>query len=323
MHLPAINYIDLIILLIFAFYISEAWRHGFWVIMAEFVSFAGSLVLSLRLYQFTSGLISKYFSLTPSIANALGFLITAIVIEIILGYIFGHLLSRLPEKINGHKLNKLLGVIPAFGEGVILIAFLITLIMALPVKPQVKSAIEKSSLGSVFLSKTAIVEKYLNEVFGGVIDDSLTYFTVHPGSKERVSLDVGELNLEVDKTSEKEMFDLVNSARDSLAVTKLIWSEKNAEIARSHAIDMWQRKYFGHVAPEGRDVTDRAKVAKIKYFIIGENLALAPTVKTAFTGLMNSQGHRENILEKRFSKVGIGVVDNGVYGKIFVQVFTD
>lgn len=48
-----------------------------------------------------------------------------------------------------------------------------------------------------------------------------------------------------------------------------------------------------------------------------------PTVIVAHNGLMNSEGHRANILSPEFSRVGIGVIDNGIYGKIFVQIFTD
>jgi uncharacterized protein YkwD len=40
-------------------------------------------------------------------------------------------------------------------------------------------------------------------------------------------------------------------------------------------------------------------------------------------GLLNSPGHRANILNGNFKKVGIGVMDAGVYGKMFVQEFTD
>ena len=61
----------------------------------------------------------------------------------------------------------------------------------------------------------------------------------------------------------------------------------------------------------------------IEYSLAGENLALAPTVETAHKGLMNSKGHRENILDEDYRQMGIGVIDNGVYGKMFVQVFTD
>ena len=63
--------------------------------------------------------------------------------------------------------------------------------------------------------------------------------------------------------------------------------------------------------------------AGISYQAAGENLAYAPNVDVAHTGLMNSEGHRANILSADFGKVGIGVIDGGVYGKMFVQEFTD
>jgi uncharacterized protein YkwD len=70
-------------------------------------------------------------------------------------------------------------------------------------------------------------------------------------------------------------------------------------------------------------VGDRLQEHNVRYFLAGENLALAPTLNTAHEGLMNSPGHRANILEKNFRRIGIGVIDNGVYGKMFVQVFAD
>jgi uncharacterized protein YkwD len=86
---------------------------------------------------------------------------------------------------------------------------------------------------------------------------------------------------------------------------------------------MWRRNYFGHVSPEGHDAGDRLNAAEVSYQMAGENLALAPTLQSAHTGLMNSEGHRANILDPDFRRVGIGVIDNGYYGKMFVQVFTD
>jgi uncharacterized protein YkwD len=94
-------------------------------------------------------------------------------------------------------------------------------------------------------------------------------------------------------------------------------------VARDYARDMWQRNYFGHVSPEGKSVADRLDEAGITFQVVGENLALAPTLTTAHIGLMNSEGHRANILEPDFKRVGIGVIDNGIYGKLFVQIFTD
>jgi uncharacterized protein YkwD len=119
------------------------------------------------------------------------------------------------------------------------------------------------------------------------------------------------------------MFELVNKEREKAGLNKLSWDTEVVSVARAHATDMWERKYFGHVSSEGKDAGDRLTEAEVNYDYAGENLALAPTVSTAHVGLMNSEGHRENILEPKFNKVGIGVIDNEVYGKMFVQVFTN
>ena len=63
--------------------------------------------------------------------------------------------------------------------------------------------------------------------------------------------------------------------------------------------------------------------AGVEFFIVGENLAFAPTLEIAHDGLMQSPGHRKNILEEEFERVGIGVIDGGSYGRMFVQVFAD
>ncbi|MEO5953203.1 MAG: CAP domain-containing protein, partial [Chloroflexia bacterium] len=67
----------------------------------------------------------------------------------------------------------------------------------------------------------------------------------------------------------------------------------------------------------------RMDTAGITYRTAGENLALAPSLDIAHEGLMNSPGHRANILNADFGRVGIGVLDGGVYGKMFVQEFRD
>lgn len=317
------NYIDLIIILILLYFISEAWRHGFWILVSDFISFFGSLVLSLRFYKYIADFLKLNFSLNLSVAKAIGFLFTAIIFESILSYLAGHIVYKLPEKFKKHKLNKLLGIIPGVGEGIIIIAFLLTLMMALPIRPQVKTDIADSKTGSIILEKTAVFENSINEVFGGVINDSLTYFTVNPKSRESISLEVDKINLKTDEKSELDIFNLINIERRKLAIPELVQLALLGVVARAHAEDMWERKYFAHVSPEGKDVGDRLSTSKIIYSFAGENLALAPTVKTAHTGLMNSQGHRENILNPKFKKIGIGVIDNGVYGKMYVQVFTD
>lgn len=317
------NYIDLLIILLLVYFASEAWRHGFWIILADFIAFLGSLLLSLRLYKFIAEFLKINFNLIPSVSNALGFLISAILLESVLGLLLGHLIYKIPTKIRKHKLSKLAGVLPGLGEGIVLVSFLLTLIIALPVRPQIKSDVTESKIGSFIVEKTTGVEKAINDIFGGVIEESLTYFTIKPNSNESVPLDIAKVELTVDEASEKALFQKVNEERKKLAIPELVWAPEIVPVARAHARDMWERKYFSHYSPEGKDVGDRLQKLGVRYTFAGENLALAPTVNTAHTGLMNSEGHRENILEPGFKKLGIGVIDNGIYGKMFVQVFTN
>jgi len=316
-------YIDLIIILVLVYFASEVWRHGFWVIMVDFISFLGSILISLSFYKYVAFFLRSNFSLSNSISNALSFLATAIITEGILGFILAKFLHKVPEKLREHTLLKIAAMVPAIGEGLILIAFILTLAIAFPIKPGVKSDIVRSKIGGAVLAKTVVIEKTVSEIFGGVIEDSLTYLTVKPGSEEKVSLPTSSNDLKVDEEAAKEMFTLVNKERMKLGITELTWNEKIAKTSQNYATYMWENHYFGHISLNGKDVGDRLKEAKINYIVAGENLALAPTVISAHNGLMNSEGHRDNILNTGFKKVGIGVVDNGIYGKIFVQVFTD
>ena len=92
-------------------------------------------------------------------------------------------------------------------------------------------------------------------------------------------------------------------------------------VARRHSRDMFARGYFSHVSPDGENLGDRLRKARESYLMAGENLALAPTLHSAHTGLMRSPGHRANILRPQFGRVGIGVLDAGVHGLMVTQNF--
>jgi uncharacterized protein YkwD len=84
---------------------------------------------------------------------------------------------------------------------------------------------------------------------------------------------------------------------------------------------MLRRGYFSHYTPEGHDPFYRIRAAKIPFRTAGENLALAPTLPMAHEGLMNSPGHRANILQKSFGRVGIGIMAGGPHRLMVTQNF--
>lgn len=79
--------------------------------------------------------------------------------------------------------------------------------------------------------------------------------------------------------------------------------------AEAKLADMFDQQYFEHVSPDGRGPSDVAEAAGYEYIAVGENLALGNYENDAelVQAWMDSPGHRENILAKEFTEIGIAV----------------
>ena len=117
------------------------------------------------------------------------------------------------------------------------------------------------------------------------------------------------------------MLELINAERSAAGLRPLAADPELTQVAEAHSTDMFARGYFAHVTPEGRDPFERMREAQVRFSTAGENLALAPTLQIAHTGLMNSPGHRANILQPEFGRVGIGIMDGGIHGLMVTQDF--
>ncbi len=120
---------------------------------------------------------------------------------------------------------------------------------------------------------------------------------------------------------EEQMVQLVNQERQEAGLEPLTIDPELTEVARVKAQDMIDNNYFDHNSPTFGSPFEMMDQFGVSYNTAGENLAGNQTVEAAHTALMNSQGHRENILSGNYTEVGIGVVDGGPYGKMFVQLF--
>ena len=128
---------------------------------------------------------------------------------------------------------------------------------------------------------------------------------------------------EVNKSFELQVLDLVNEERTARGLSPLTYSEELAKVAASHSADMANRNYFSHNSPEGVTPFNRIKNAGISYKSAGENIAAGQdTPEAVVDAWMNSDGHRANILNKNFTKMGVGCVYGGSYGIYWTQLFT-
>ncbi|QTL99467.1 hypothetical protein GM661_16695 [Iocasia frigidifontis] len=124
-------------------------------------------------------------------------------------------------------------------------------------------------------------------------------------------------------TKEKEMIDIINEIRQERGLNPLEVDNRLVYVARKKAQDMVDNNYFDHQSPNYGSPFEMIKSQKINYSLAGENLAGAATINKAVDSLMSSPEHRGNILKARYDKVGIGIIEDGPYGLMIVQLFID
>ncbi|MET1015152.1 MAG: CAP domain-containing protein [Paenisporosarcina sp.] len=110
---------------------------------------------------------------------------------------------------------------------------------------------------------------------------------------------------------ELQLFDLTNAARVHHGVNAVKWDSLIQITAFEHSKDMAINNYFSHTNLKGESPFDRMTSDGISYRVAGENLAYGQSSSIfAHEGLMNSIGHRENLLKPDFSLLGVGVAFN-------------
>jgi uncharacterized YkwD family protein len=120
---------------------------------------------------------------------------------------------------------------------------------------------------------------------------------------------------------ESKMVNLVNQERTKQGVKPLGVNMVLVGLARKKSQDMVAKNYFSHTSPTYGSPFDMMKNAGVNYRTAGENIAGAGTTESAHQNLMNSPGHRANILNSSFNQVGIGIASGSMYGNIFTQMF--
>lgn len=317
------NLADLLIIVCLVFFAIEGMGRTFLGEALDLLSFLVAFFLSLRFYNYLGIFLESSFQVPHSVANVLGFLIFWFVSESIFFILIHFVLSRSILLITAfNKINRL-AFIPALMRGTIFVAIVLTLLASFPIQPKIKVLVNESKIGSFVLDKTHQLESPIKNVFGGLSEDTMTFFTIKPKSDELVNLGFQTDNFTANQSLENQMVELVNKERLQRGLRGLVSDATLREIGRGHSADMFKRGYFAHNSPEGANVADRADKLGVSYEVIGENLAYAPTLSLAQSGLMNSPGHRANILSADYHKIGIGIMDGGVYGLMITQVFSN
>jgi uncharacterized protein YkwD/uncharacterized membrane protein required for colicin V production len=328
-----LNWVDIAIVLVIAWHIADGVRRGFVAALVDLIAFVLSLVVALTSYVQLGEYASIQWGLPSLLARPLAFGAIWLVTGLVVGFIGRIIGAPFAILIRGSAFDALLSVFPSGLRGLVVVGVAVTVILSVPPLPEgipgekefafVREAMQESQLVADLVERTAALDRAAREVIGEPISESLTLLTVRPEMGERVALNFRIENPAIDEAAEENMLRLLNQERARNRLQPLVRDPAIDAVARAHSVDMLRRGYFAHETPDGRTPFDRMRSGTVQFTAAGENLALAPTVALAHQGLMDSPGHRANILHPTFRRVGIGAARADGRGRMFTQDFAN
>ena len=167
------------------------------------------------------------------------------------------------------------------------------------------------------LKKVKDIEAYYKENATGyslvilidVVDSVNPYGISLNGADVYVNEDTAAKFPDLDEATKKayieRVFELVNKERVKAGVQPLILNEKLCDMARFKLNEMDELGYFDHKSPVYGSPSEMAKAFGITDKGCGENLAGSSTPESVMDAWMSSEGHRANILNPKYTQIGI------------------
>ena len=138
------------------------------------------------------------------------------------------------------------------------------------------------------------------------------------------SLSVGQDSEKFALTAEeKAILELTNAARKKANLPPLAANPTLTKAARGHRQNQAKQDKLDHEL-DGKKPSDRVRAAGYRYRAVGENVAMGSknvTVAEIFEGWMESPGHRANILNGKYTQIGIGMGVTSRGRRYYTQVF--
>ena len=116
--------------------------------------------------------------------------------------------------------------------------------------------------------------------------------------------------------AEKQIFEQLNQERGKAGLPALEWNELAAAAARKHAALLAENAELSHQFAGEASLPERLGAAGLRFTSSAENVARTEHVEDVHLALMNSPGHRANILSPKYNAAGIGVVER--QGRVYV-----
>ena len=327
LSLRNIEYIELFVYIFIVFFVINGWKKGFLLQFFYLMVLLISIALSFRYSDQVGSYISSWFNSNIQLSEIFGGVLIFITVLTVSSFFQNFLANNKKQRDVG---NKLLGGFVSLLVSNLILTLIFTITSIISVPQFFEDTIENSNLVSFYTDTSGTPQQALELITGTDLIKVVSRIKDLTGKSSVVVSEQGCIeipkyslsNLLNNNEQKDELYALLLTERSNQNLAPLELSEKLSDIALNYAYTMYQDGFWCHKNPKnGELVGDRLSKQGFPYIDIGENLALSSSVRSGHISLMNSESHKNTILDNEFKRVGIGIV-SGPLGLIIVQIFS-
>ena len=327
LSLRNIEYIESFVYIFIVFFVINGWKKGFLLQFFYLMVLLISIALSFRYSDQVGSYISSWFNSNIQLSEIFGGVLIFITVLTVSSFFQNFLANNKKQRDIG---NKLLGGFVSLLVSNLILTLIFTITSIISVPQFFEDTIENSNLVSFYTDTSGTPQQALELITGtdlikvvSRIKDLTGKSSVVVGEQGCIEIPKYSLSNLLNNNEQKdELYALLLTERSNQNLAPFELSEKLSDIALNYAYTMYQDGFWCHKNPKnGELVGDRLSKQGFPYIDIGENLALSSSVRSGHISLMNSESHKNTILDNEFKRVGIGIV-SGPLGFIIVQIFS-
>jgi len=324
------DYVDIFIYIFIVYLIILGWSKGSALIIFYIVSFLISIFLSFKYSFSTSVYISGWLNSNQQISQIFAGIIIFIAVITVSSLIQNVIIAK---KTNTEFGTKVLGSLLSLVLSNLILALIISLVSLFTLPKFIEERIERSDLVSFYIEPDGIPQQSLEVIAGTDLLKVTNRIKKLTGNSSVVVDEYGCLEIPKEPLSKLmskdeealRMLELINLERINENIDPVQFNQQYSNVAKNYALKMYSEGFWCHQDPNnGFYATDRLREVGLRGKTIqevSENLAISSTIYSGHEELMNSESHRNTILDNEFKRVGIGII-SGPTGLIVVQIFS-
>ena len=321
------QYLDIFMYVFMLYFIYLGWKKGAIFQIFYLFSLLIAVSISFRYSDEIGTYISSWLNSNLQLSEVFGGVIIFVAILTLASFLHNLLNNLIKTSDLG---SKALGAAISLLVSNLILTLIFTGLNILNLPALFENSVKDSNLVNFYVSPDGSPQQTLEVIIGTDLLKVVNRINYLTGKSSVVIDDDGcleiprynESNLQSRQDFSIEIYNLLSLERQNENVDGLELNQILSNVAQAYAYEMYLGGFWCHQNPNnGENVNERISKTGFPFTNVGENLAIASTIRSGHQSFMQSESHRNTILDNEFRRVGIGVV-SGPIGLIIVQVFS-